>query len=157
MLISCIMVTAMFGVALTSKQSSGKNDRRLLAAQATRQITSQLRNFVTACGCSPVSGDCSACSTSTLTGPNTANAGVATWYMNGGGISDSMGNVYALKCGQHVLTGTGIIPPNLQNPAFNASVTYTVTYPPYTVGACSASVDVNAAPQVVVNVNWTEP
>lgn len=153
MLISCIMVTAMFGVALTSKQSSGKNDRRLLAAQAARQITSQLRSYVTGCGCNPSTGDCSACSTSTLTGPNTANAGVATWYMNGGGISDSRGNVYALACGVHVLTGGGIIPPNLQNPVFNTSVSYTVTYP----GGCPATVTTASSPQVDVNVNWTEP
>lgn len=153
MLISCIMVTAMFGVALTSKQSSGKNDRRLLAAQAARQITSQLRGFVTGCGCNPSTGSCAACATSTLTGPNTANGGVATWYMNGGGVTDSLGNVYALTCGTHILTGTSIIPPNLQNAAFNASVQYTVTYP----GGCPTSVNVNAAPQVAVSVNWTEP
>lgn len=154
MLISSIMVTAMFGVALTSKQSSGKNDRRLLASQAARQITSQLRSYVTGCGCNPSTGDCSACNTSLLSGPNTANgAGAASWYMNGGGITDSRGNVYALACNNHVLTGAGIIPPNLQDPIFNASVSYNVTYP----GGCPTSVSATSAPKVDVTVNWTEP
>lgn len=153
MLISSIMVTAMFGVALTAKQSTGKNDRQLLAAQAARQLTSRLKGFVTACGCNPSSGSCAACATSSLTGPNTANAGVATWSINGGGVTDSRGTVYALACGTHILTGSAIIPPNLQDPAFGAYVQYVVTYP----GGCPGTVGATSAPQVDVTVNWTEP
>lgn len=149
MLISCIMVTAMFSVALTQKAGSGKSDRRILANQGAAQITAMLKGFVTGCGCDPSTGVCSNTNgdCTMLTGPNTANAGVATWYMNGGGITDSMGNVYALTYGAHTLTG--VLPAAFEAAPYNARVVYTVSN--------TQTVNGRPVPQVVVNVNWTEP
>jgi prepilin-type N-terminal cleavage/methylation domain-containing protein len=150
MLISCIMVTAMFSVALTQKQGSGKSDRRMLANQGAAQITAMLKGYVTGCGCDPTTGACSAVNgdCTLLPGPNTANSGVATWYMNGGGITDSMGNVYALTFGSHVLQG--VLPAWLEAAPYNARVTYVVS-------AAQGLVNGRPVPQVVVTVNWTEP
>ncbi|MBI3564678.1 MAG: hypothetical protein HY079_05730, partial [Elusimicrobia bacterium] len=149
MLISCIMVTAMFSVALTQKSGSGKSDRRVLANQGMAQITAMLKGFVTGCGCDPTTGVCSNTNgdCTMLTGPNTANAGVATWYMNGGGITDSMGNVYALTYGTHILTG--VLPAWFEAAPYTARVQYAVTN--------TQTVNGRPVPKVVVTVNWTEP
>lgn len=155
-LVSSIIVISVFSVAVTSKAGSGKNDRRLAAGQAAAQVTAQLKGYVTACGCNPSTGDCSACASSPVLGPNTNNSGVSTWYLSGGGVADagSLGgaarNVYALACGDHFVTG--IVPP-LEASPFNGYIRYTVTYP----GGCPTSIGVTAAPQVTLSVNWTEP
>ncbi|MFI5347298.1 MAG: type II secretion system protein J [Elusimicrobiota bacterium] len=155
MLISCVMVTAMFTVVLTTKQSTGKSDRHLIAAQAARQITSQLRSYTTGCGCSmATNGLCSntnfACTF--MTGPNTCRAGVATWYIGCPTalpvpIVDSRGDVYALSAGLHIITG--LLPAWFEAAPYSATVQYNVTIisPP----------SVPSYPQVDVNVLWTEP
>ncbi|MDE2143607.1 MAG: prepilin-type N-terminal cleavage/methylation domain-containing protein [Elusimicrobia bacterium] len=150
MLISCVMVTAMFAVALSTKRATGKSDRHLIAAQAARQITSQLKSYVTGCGCSTAAnGTCSSTNNdcSFMTGPNTCRSGVATWYIGcptatPTPIVDSRGDVYALSAGLHVVTG--LLPAWFEAAPYNATVQYTVTI-------------VGTTPQVVVNVNWTEP
>lgn len=151
MLISCIMVTAMFGVALTSKQGTGKSDRHLIASQAARQVTSQLRAYVTGCGCNVASGVCSAVANdcTMLTGPNTSRVGVATWYFNspGAGIFDSRGDVYALASGAHSISG--LLPAWFEAAPYNARVVYTVSVI-QTIGG-------RPVPQVDATVNWTEP
>jgi prepilin-type N-terminal cleavage/methylation domain-containing protein len=153
MLISCIMVTAMFSVALTSRQGSGKSDRHLIANQAARQVSSQLRAYVTGCNCDPSTGACSTVNNdcTMMTGPNTTRAGVATWYFNSPGASppviDSQGDVWALKIGDHSLTG--VLPSWFEGAPYNARVVYTVTVP--------ASFGGRPQPQVYVHVDWTEP
>jgi len=152
MLISCIMVTAMFSVALTTKQGTGKSDRHLIAAQAARQVTSQLRGFVTGCACDPVSGVCSAAANdcTMMPGPNTSRVGVATWYFQSPGgipISDSMGDVWALASGVHTISG--LLPAWFEGAPYNARVIYTVTVLSTVAG--------RPVPQVDVNVQWTEP
>lgn len=157
MLISCIMVTAMFSVALTSRQGTGKSDRRLIAAQAARQVTSQLRAYVTGCGCDVVTGACSSVNNdcTMMTGPNTSRSGVATWYFNSPTASppvlDDQGDVYALKAGPGGLTHTitGMLPSWFEGAPYNARVTYRVTVP--------ATFSGRPQPQVDVSVNWTEP
>lgn len=153
MLISCIMVTAMFSVALTTKQGTGKSDRHLIAAQAARQITSQLKGFVTGCGCSVTTGVCSAVGgdCTMLLGPNTSRSNVATWYFNSPGasppITDSQGDVYALTTGVHTISG--LLPLWFESAPYNARVVYTVTV--------LNTVSGRPVPQVDVAVNWTEP
>lgn len=152
MLISCVMVTAMFGVALSTKRATGKSDRHLIAAQATRQITSQLKAYVTGCGCSTATnGTCSNLNNdcTLMTGPNTCRSGAATWYIGCPSstppIVDSRGDVYALSAGLHVVTG--LLPAWFEAAPYNASVQYTVTI----LGTTPP------VPQVDVNVTWTEP
>jgi prepilin-type N-terminal cleavage/methylation domain-containing protein len=163
MLISAIMVTAMFGVGLTSKQGTGKSDRHLIAAQAARQVTSQLRNYVTGCGCGmggvweipaesclvpSVPGACSL-----LLGPNTSNSGYQTWYFNAPTatppIIDSQGPVYALAPGTHTITG--LLPSLFAGAPYNAVVDYYVSFTP---GLMTLS---TSTPRVDVSVIWTEP
>lgn len=147
LLLSGVIISSVFSVALTSKASSGKSDRQLVAVQAARQITVQLRNFMTGCSCNFSTGVCDATSC-TIAGPNTARSGVATWYFNSPSaspaVTDSLGEVYALTYGAHKLTG--YMPPWFESAPYNARLTYTVKASP------TASM-----PQVDVAVNWTEP
>ncbi|MDX6770257.1 MAG: type II secretion system protein [Elusimicrobiota bacterium] len=148
-LLTSIMVTSVFSVALTSKQGGGKSDRRLVAAQAAKRMTSQLRNFVTGCDCNATTGVCSAASC-TIQGP-TPRAGVASWYLNDptNAVNDSRGDVWALASGVHTITGTGVLPAWFLAAPFNGSVQYTVDN--------SVVVNGRPVPQVTLDVVWTEP
>lgn len=148
MLLTSIMVTSVFSVALTSKQSGGKSDRRLLAAQAAKRMTSQLRNFVTGCACDAGTGACSAASC-TLQGP-TPRPGVASWYLNDpvNNINDSRGDIWALTSGLHTITGTGVLPAWFLAAPYNASIQYTVDN--------SVVIDGRPVPRVTLDVVWTE-
>lgn len=150
MLISCIMVTSMFSVAITQKASTGKSDRRILANQGAAQISAMLTGYVTGCGCNPATGACSTVNNdcTQLLGPNKSAAGAATWFLNGdAGITDSRGNVYALTFGNHTLTN--VLPAWFEGAPYNARVSYTVTN--------LQNVNGRPVPQVAVTVNWTEP
>ena len=158
MLISCVMVTAVMGVAITAKQSTGENMRRLQADQGIAQLSGQLKGYVTACGCNPQTGSCPAPACTTILGPNTANAGAATWYLNSdnpaqNSIRDSVGDKYALMCGNHVITG---LVPAIEAAPYNGGIRYSVWWPP---GApnCPALPGPTGAPIVTFSANWTEP
>lgn len=147
-LLTSIMVTSVFSVALTSKQGGGRMDRRLVAAQAAKRMTSQLRNFVTGCDCNASTGVCSAVSC-TIAGP-TPRAGVASWYLNDAAneIYDDRGDVWALAAGAHTITGTGVLPAWFLAAPYNASIVYTVDN--------SRVVNGRPMPQVTLDVVWTE-
>ncbi len=150
MLISCIMVTAMFSVALTQKQGSGKSDRRMLSNQGAAVVSALLKDFVTGCDCNPATGACGP-DCALIEGPNKFRSpGVGTWYMNGhaGVVVDSMGDVYALRYGLHTLRG--LLPAWLEAAPYNGRVNYTVT-------PAQAAVLGRPVPQVVVDVHWDEP
>ena len=169
MLISCIMITAVFGVALTSKQSTGKNERHLLFDQGIAQLSGQLKSYVTACGCVPggscPTGPCNG--PGEIDGPNTNfHWSPATWYLdgapgaNGATIHDypnppsscgSFGTpqkVWALASGAHYITGVvnSGTPPLDQSP-FCGYIMYTVAWPgpPATV-----------PPQVTFTATWND-
>jgi len=165
MLLACVIITAVFSASLTTKTSGGKNDRRLLAAQAARQVTSRLRNFVTGCDCDIGTGACSAVSC-TLQGP-TLRAGVASWYFNnqtatppitdcytlgdpGASYAAACGvgtDTYALRVGYHAIKG--FLPTLFEGPPFNARVVYRVSN--------TATINGRPVPRVDVDVKWTEP
>ena len=48
MLLTSIMVTSVFSVALTVKTGGGKGESKMKAAAMTRQVTAVLKNYVTA-------------------------------------------------------------------------------------------------------------
>ena len=142
MLLTSIMVSSVFSVALTAKQSGGKAERRLMATQVNRQMTGMLRNFVTADN-----------SASSLPGPN---AGVNRWSMDNAAATPPINdtsclNCYALDPGSH--TVTGILPSWFAGPPFNATLEY------YVAGTVAANPPLTAttSPSVNVTVNWTEP
>lgn len=176
MLISCIMVTAVMGVAVTGKQGGGKSMRRVQFDQGIAQLSAEVKQYVTACGCTKNPG--SACPAATcyypgpppIQGPNVNNApGAGTWYINGapgslGGttIADagsvgSLGtgrNTWALSCGPHYITGIlngGT--PNLEAPPYNGYILYTVNYG----SGCGGIPTVTDTPQITYAASWTEP
>ena len=166
MLITCIMLTAVMGVAVTSKQGSITSEHRTLFNQGIAQLTSEVKEYVTACGCDKGTGNCvpalnpTACTQ--ILGPNTNAAGAATWYLNGaagasGVLNDSMGNVWALTCGDHVITG---VVPLFEAPSpYNGTIDYKVGWPGCAAN-CVGCTGVPAAtdvPTITFTANWTEP
>lgn len=155
-LLTAVMVTSVFSVALTSKQGGGKADRKLVASQAAKKMTAQLKNFVTGCSCDATSGACGAdCGLAGFLGP-TPRPGVASWYLNDPNnanlqnrIYDSRGDVWALASGVHNVTGPGALPAWFQNAPYNGYVTYSVDN--------SVVVNGRPVPRVTLDVVWTEP
>lgn len=155
-LLTAVMVTSVFSVALTSKQGGGKSERKLIASQAAKRMSAGLKNFVTGCSCDAVTGACGAdCGLAGFEGP-TPRAGVASWYMNDPAnpnpdnrIVDSRGDVWALADGVHTITGPGAIPAWFQAAPYNGRVVYTVDN--------SVIVNGRPVPRVTMDVQWTEP
>jgi prepilin-type N-terminal cleavage/methylation domain-containing protein len=148
MLVSCVMISAVFSVALSNKQTNARSDRRLVAAQAAQSLTLKLADYVTA--------DASNTPTTLALAPG------GLWSLPG----DSLGNVYAL-CGTaagtaHVLgAASPLVPTQISAAPFNGTLTYTVTWAAGCNVACpgflSAIPVVNCQPKVDVKATWTEP
>ncbi len=134
MLLSAVMISAVFSVALSSKQTSARSDRRLAAAQAAQSMMQRLKNYVTS---DPAS--------IAILGP-TPRPGAASWYLNNPpSVVDSLGDVYALQPGTHIITGTAtdVIPTALA--AYGGKVTYVVAAAP------------NSQLTITVSASWNEP
>jgi type II secretory pathway pseudopilin PulG len=175
MLISCVMVTAVMGVAITAKQSSGpKNFRQILANQAIAQLSGQLKGYVTGCGClCAQNGTCDATKCADpalcaggkgLNGPNSNNTCNATWYLNGSvgaadpttgapqSIMDSQLNAWALASGPHTLSH---VVPAIEAPPFSGNISYTVSWPP---GSCAGGYPgPTDIPTIAFTAKWNEP
>jgi hypothetical protein len=150
-------VTAVLGVSVTAKTGGVRAMHRQMFDQGIAQVSTELKEYVTACGCRKNTGDCSAPAggCTLLPGPNSQGAGVGKWYINGaagagGNITDTAGNVWALKSGAHTLRG---VVPSLEAAPYNGSITYTVTWPSND-GLPLAPTD---APAIQFSANWTEP
>jgi len=161
MLIGSVMVTAVLGISVTAKSGGAKSTHRQMFDQGIAQLSAELKQYVTACGCKKSSGDCSlpAGGCSMVLGPNTNNAGIATWYLNGaagaaGNISDSMGNVWALACGAHTIRG---VVPTLEAAPYNGAITYTVLGWPSGAACTATAPGNNDTPAITFTANWTEP
>jgi type II secretory pathway pseudopilin PulG len=132
MLLTSVMVTSVFSVALTAKSGGGKGERSLMATQGAKQISNLLKNFVT--------GD----TATTITYP----PGVAAngWGLTGvNGITDTCPdastNCWALAPGTHTLAG--VFPAAFEAAPYSARVTYFVAG--------------GSPPNVIVTATWTEP
>ena len=144
MLLTSIMVTSVFSVALTVKTGGGKGESKIKAAAMTRQVAAVLKNYVTAetgtaSTAAPFAGPCG----------GAAN----NWSMTCNGVVDACplggSSCYALANGTHTLTGI--------NPAFEAAI-------PAGRGARTSyfvdgSIVVNGrpVPVVVITTTWTDP
>lgn len=166
MLIGAVMVTAVLGVSVTAKLGGVKAQHKQMFDQGIAQLSVELKEYVTGCGCWKT-GSGSTCTTPSVPaanctlvlGPNSNNAGVATWYINGaagaaGNITDSMGNVWALACGAHTLHG---VVPALEAAPYNGSITYNVMGWPNAASCTAAPPGINDTPQIQFTANWTEP
>ncbi len=181
MLLTAIIVSGVFSLALTIRSGNVQTDRKLIADQYARQLTSMLKSYVTA--------DCTGNPATTAMAPLNAS-GVHSWSLSnvegpGGLISDSCGaSCYALESGYHVLTN--FIPPAASNAElnsgspYNAKICYNVDYG----GDCSTDPTIQnnlatcsdaavggttpctnppgyatapAPPSVCVNAYWNEP
>lgn len=145
MMLMAVMVSSVFSVVLSTKQSGGKSDRKLAASQASKEMTTMLKGFVsdpTARGLGEP-----------IDGPNTNN-GVNEWALDDATQSPpitcahgTLGpNHYALAAGTH--TVTGVLPSWFAGPPYLGTMRYFVNV---------AVVNGQDVPQVAVQVDWTEP
>lgn len=99
MLLTSIMVTSVFSVALTVKTGGNKGEAKIKAAAGARMVAALLKNYVTA--------EPGTASTTLIPGP--CAGAVNNWSMSCNGIVDACpgggSNCYALAHGTHTLTG----------------------------------------------------
>lgn len=148
-LLTAIMVSAVFSVAVTTRAGGGKADRKLLGSQASKALTSALKGYVTQDTNTPVTG---------IPGPNFRNAGAATWSLQDTVQTDSQGAVYALAAGVHTIScieadpgRNCFLPLSMRAAPYNGTLTYRVSYP------ATGGPFLGEAPRVDVSVNWDEP
>lgn len=146
MLLTSIMVTSVFSVALTAKTGGTKGDGKIKAGAGARQVAALLKNYVTA--------ETGNASTTVIAGPCTGATN--NWSMTCNGIVDSCpgggSNCYALAPGTHTLTGVmGDFEnaPNATPPGKSARVSYHVDW--------SQMVNGRPAPAVSITTTWVEP
>lgn len=133
-LVSAMMVTAFFSVALTTRVNAGRTDHKQVATQEAKRVLELLRNYVT--------------------DPEGVSGGWLALPGNGQLPGDQCG-CYALQAGVHNVT-------SLLDPAFVASVdpvnpptmTYTVSNPGS--GSCPSGAVFLSGKCVSVTVTWQE-
>ncbi|MDE2038519.1 MAG: type II secretion system protein [Elusimicrobia bacterium] len=161
-LLTAVMVSAIFSVALSSRQGGGKAERKMLANGAAQALSDALKGYV--------SGDYSgAASAFGINGPS-PGSGAATWYISTANqvdhncsgpasAADSSTTIYgpapryALAAGCHALVCQAgaaqsecFMPAKLRASPYNGYIYYTVSYP---AGS--------SAPLVQVFTYWSEP
>ncbi|MCX5793952.1 MAG: prepilin-type N-terminal cleavage/methylation domain-containing protein [Elusimicrobia bacterium] len=151
MLLSAVMITAIFTLALSSKRTGLNSDRRQAANVASQSVVKLLANYVTA---DP---------TASIDGPNAAanGSGAASWRLDGPNYKDSAGAVWALWPGSHTITGNNSNPgglfPLLYQAPYNGKVTYWVGWGSCncTTSSCTPPLAATCQPQINVTVDWT--
>lgn len=145
MLLTAIMAGSVFSIALTAKRSSGRGLRKLIADQAGRQLSEQLKNYVKSTAYLDTD--------TTINGPG---SGSNPWSMIDSVVSDSCSNTspppsadpatcYALLPGSHTLRG--YLPGWFEAAPYNARMKYWVM---------NQTVDGMNMPHVNITVDWKE-
>jgi prepilin-type N-terminal cleavage/methylation domain-containing protein len=133
-LITAVMVSSVFSISLSSRRGNLRADHKLIAAQATRQLSATLQNYVTADNTVATS----------IGGQAGFQAPGGTWQFPG----DSVG--YALEPGSH--TATGYLPGWFEAAPYNARAMWFVSC----TGTCPPDPSAGA-PWISVAVTWDEP
>jgi hypothetical protein len=123
MMLMMVIVSSVFSVALSTKQSGGRSERKLAATQVSKELTSLLKSYVSdptaRGGGEPISG------------PNANNA-LNRWSIEDATqspavacVHDSLAaNHYALAAGTHSVTG--VLPAWFAAPPYSATLAYYV-------------------------------
>lgn len=150
MLLTSILVTSVFSVALTVKTGGGKGESKLKAAAGARMVAVLLKNYVTA--------ETGAASTFAPNIPGPCAGAANNWSITCNGIIDACpcggSACYALDAacgGQHTLTGVMADPggTGFEGAPWNARVSYVVTN--------TDTVNGRPVPSVVITATWTDP
>lgn len=142
MLLTSIMVTSVFSVALTVKTGGNKGESKIKAAAGARMVAALLKNYVTA----------EAGTASTVLIPGPCLGAPNNWSISCNGIVDACpgggSNCYALAQGTHTLTG---VMGDFEQPppvGKNARVSYFVD--------ATTLVNGRPVPVVTITTNWTD-
>lgn len=142
MLLTSIMVTSVFSVALTVKTGGNKGEAKIKAAAGARMVAALLKNYVTA--------EDGTASTTLIPGP--CAGAPNNWSISCNGIVDACpgggSNCYALAQGTHTLTG---VMGDFEQPppvGKSARVSYFVD--------ATTLVNGRPVPVVTITTTWTE-
>lgn len=163
-LLTAVMTSAVFSVALGAKGESKITEEHNSASQCLTQLTNELHSFVTgywsyASGFNPNMPEICG-PADPLCQPGTYGGGGPQWTWSSSGVTDSCSGCYVLAPGKHILTlvngltslGTPFcMPPWMWQPPYNASLYYIVTAPPIVSGQQLGG------PGVQVTINWSNP
>ncbi len=142
MLLTSIMVTSVFSVALTVKTGGSKGESKIKAGAMARQVSAMLKSYVTA--------ETGTASTSAPNIPGPGTGGVNNWSITGNGIVDNCPgggtSCYALAQGTHTLSGVN---PTFEGAPWFGQVSYFVD--------ATATVNGRPVPAVSITTTWTDP
>lgn len=145
MLLTALIASSVFTIAMSARRSSNKGLRKLAADQAARQLSDQLKNYVT--------GDRTATlANSGIAPPNPNGTGAQGWSLVTTNTADSLCGgtpCYALQEGTHVVTG--ILPTWFTSPPYSATLRYYVKEVYYFNGSVNVM-----SPWVNITVDWSE-
>lgn len=144
MMLMAVMVSSVFSVVLSTKQTGGKADRKLVAGQSSKELSTLLKGFVSDPSARGIGEP--------IDGPNANNA-VNKWALEDATQTppiacshSSLGaNHYALAAGTH--TVTGFLPAWFEQAPYAAVLKYYVNV---------SVVNGQDVPQVSVQIDWTE-
>jgi len=153
MLISAVMITAIFSVALSSKRSGMMADSKMIASSSSQSVAKLLANYMTANWTQTV-----------VPGPNTR--GTNTWSLDGLDYTDvGRAGAWALAPGSHIITGksNGTDPeglfPRIRG-AYGGTLTYDVQWPSCAqcgASSCTPPLGATCQPNINVTTSWSQP
>lgn len=168
MLLAAVMITAIFTVALSNKRSSQVQDNKHMAQVSAHGFIKVLSAYVTADW-----QQSAVAAPNQIKGPNSLNAGMATWNLHSSAIEDvTQGAVWALMPGSHTIRGfaAGSDPEGflarLRGPPYNGTLTYCVQWigcaqcsnnTNCSPGTCTPPLGPTCQPQISVEAKWTQP
>lgn len=138
-LVTAVVVTSVFAVAMSVKRGTAVSERRLAANNAGKHLLEKLKNYVT---------------------PELAHSGVpwpgpgvgSGWKLPEDNCGDCGGGCYALATGcEH--NASALIPQMWRDPPYGMTMKYKV----YDRGGCAPYPCATAQPQVSVKLDWDEP
>lgn len=147
-LLSLIMISAFFSIALTSKTGAATEDRKVLGSQAAQSMLQRLANYVA-----------SDPNQTVIAGPSSTTPGPASWSLNNfRGCQDSpvFGTVYALAPGVHTITNCNpgaLLPADLAANN-NTVISYKVAWAPGCYNLPTTPIPANCQPAVQMAVSW---
>lgn len=168
MFLAAIIASSVFSIALTGKRDSGRGLRKIAAGQAARQMSAQLKNFVTADNAQvtiggptggPAAGAASWQWSNTTTfqddcGTCATPSNVPSGSVCPAGTCSFPSSCYALSAGSHTIKG--FLPGWLTIAPYCATITYFVVNKSAGAIPCGTLGSGNCEPLVNVNVQWNE-
>lgn len=140
MLVTAVVVTSVFAVAMTVKRGTAVSERRVAANNAGKELLEKLKNYVT-----PETG--------TWPGPGVGGS----WRLPEDSCGTCPAGCYALRVGcEH--DASSLIPARWRAAPYNMTLRYQVYVIENPPGSCGGALPCGTGqPQIEVRLRWDEP